>query len=80
MTLNTSFNSRAFLSTPHLFNGDRFELWKDKFKVFIQSFYIELWETIISCPFVPTQHVNDEVVDKPDFVWTMQDKRKFEIG
>lgn len=67
MTSNTDFNKMTFLNTHPPFNGNRFELWESIFKIFIQSFDIKLWETIINGLFIPTHQVNDEVVDKPDF-------------
>lgn len=69
----------TFLNTPSPFNGDRFELWKDKFKIFIQSFDLELWETIINGPFIPTHYTNGEVLDIPNFLWNEEEKRKFGI-
>lgn len=60
MTSNTSFNKRIFLNKSPPFNGDRFELWKTRFKI-------------------STHNNNFEVVDKPYFLWTVDDKRKFDI-
>lgn len=34
---------------------------------------------IIQCLFIPTHHINGEVVNKLDFLWTKEEKRKFEI-
>lgn len=76
MTLNTIFNKRSFLNTYPSFNGDRFELWKLRFKIFIQNFDFESWKTIINGLFIPTHHINREVVDKPNFIWTIMEKRK----
>lgn len=36
-------------------------------------------ETIVNNQFIPTHHVNGEFVDKPDFFWTIELKRNFEI-
>lgn len=79
MTSNDVLQKRSFLSTPPPFNGDRFKLLKARFKTFIQCFKFESWETITNGPFIPTYHINGEVVDKPDFLWTIKEKIKFEI-
>lgn len=47
--------------------------------MFIQSLDFELWLMIINNPFIHTHHINGEVVDKPDFLLTLEEKRKFEI-
>lgn len=71
MTSNTSFNNNTFLNTLSPFNYGRFELWKARFKIFIQKFSFELWETIINGHFIHTHFVNSEVIDKFDFPWTV---------
>lgn len=38
-----------------------------------------MWKTIINGLFIHVYHVNDEVVDKSDFLWTEEEKGKFEI-
>lgn len=79
MTSNTYFNKRTFLNTTPSFNCDGFELWKAWFKIFRQSFDLELWEIIINGLFIPTHRINGEVVDKLYFLWTEEEKSKFEI-
>lgn len=79
MTFNNFFNKISFQNTPPPFNGDRFELWKVRFKIFIHSFDFELWELITNGPFISTHHINEELIDKPDFLWTIEKKIKFEI-
>lgn len=79
MTFNTIFKKMTFLNTHAPFNGNMFELWKVRFKIYIQSFDLELWETIINSLFIPTHHINNEVVDKSDFLLTKEEKRKFKI-
>lgn len=68
MTSNASFYQRTLLNTPPLFNGDVFELWKDRFKILIQSFDLEFWETIVNGLFIPVHCINGEVVEKPNFL------------
>lgn len=38
-----------------------------------------MWETIVNDLFISTHQVNDEVVYKPNSLWTKEEKRKFEI-
>lgn len=33
----------------------------------------------MNCPFIPTYQIDGEVVDNPDSLWTVEEKRKFEI-
>lgn len=42
MISNIFFNNRCFLNTHLPFNGDKFKPWKARFKIFVQSFDIEL--------------------------------------
>lgn len=62
-----------------MFNGDVFELWEARFKIFIQIFDFELQGTIIYSTFIPTHYTNGEVVDKPNCFQTIEENRKFEI-
>lgn len=65
----TSIN-RSFLNPQPLFNSNKFELWQDRFRIFIQSIInYELWEIIINGLFIPTYLVIKKVVDKPDSFW-----------
>ena len=79
MTSNAFSNERSFLNTSQAFNGAIYELWKVRFKIFIQSIDLESWETLINGSFVPTNQLNREVVDKVDFLLVIEKKRKFEI-
>lgn len=71
-------NKRYFLNTPQPFNN--INLWKARFRIFIQIINCELWETIMNGPFIHAYQVNGEVVNKPYFLWTEEEKRKFEIN
>lgn len=62
-----------------MFNDARFEIWKAKFRIFIQSNSFELWETIINDVFIPTHQIDGEVVDKPDSLWTVKEKIKIKM-
>lgn len=76
MTSNTFSNKRSFLNTPPSFNGVIFELWKTRFKIFIQSIDIELWETLINDMFISIHQIDGEVADKSDSLWTVEENRK----
>lgn len=69
---NTFSNKKNFLNTPPSFNGDRFELWKARFKFFIQYIELEWWETIIKGSFLPTLQIDGKVVNKLGFLWTIE--------
>lgn len=64
MNFNIFLSKSSFLNTPPPFNGARFEIWKARSRILIQSISFELWETIINNPFIHTHRVNGEVVDK----------------
>lgn len=72
-------DKRYFLNTPSIFNDNRFDIWKTIFRIFLESINNKLWKTIFKCPFIPTHQINDEVVDKPNFLWTKEEKTKFKI-
>lgn len=56
-----------------------FERLKARFRIFIQSINSKLWEIIINNLFISTHQIHGEVVDKIDSLWTVEEKRKFEI-
>lgn len=76
---NTSYNKRTSLNALRPINDDRFDLWKTRFKIFIESINLELWEIIINDLFTLTRYINSEVVYKHVFLWTEVDKRKFKF-
>lgn len=65
-----------FLNTPQLLNKNRFDIWQDRFRFFIQSINHELWETMINGLFIPNHQVNGKLVDKPNSFWTKEENRK----
>lgn len=50
------------------------------FEIFIQSIDFEFWETLINMPFINIHQIDEEVLDKSYFLWTVEENRKFEIG
>lgn len=75
-----AFNTGHFMNTPSPFDCDRFELWKDRFEIFIKEIYFEVWNILINGLFIPTFSLNDKVVNKSDFHWTKEDKKKGKLG
>lgn len=69
----------SLLKTPPPFNSSRFELWQDRFRIFIQSVNHELCETITNGTFFPTYQVNGEVLNKHDSLLTKEEKIKFQL-
>lgn len=81
MTTNTSpFDNSLFINTPPPFDGDRFELWKARFEIFIKAYKFEMCDILNSGHFIPTFSFNDEAVNKHDFGWIKEDLRKFKLG
>lgn len=68
-----AFNMGHFMNTPSPFDGDRFE-------IFIKEIYFEVWDILINGLFIPTFTLNDKVVNKSDFHWTKEDKKKGKLG
>lgn len=57
-----------------------FELWKSRFKSFIEAIVFEIWDALINDLFIPIFFFNVDVVNKPPFHWSEEDKRKVQFG
>lgn len=77
MTSNTSFNTGTHLHRLMMicFSCENLDL-KSSFKILILNY----GKKVINGLFIPTQYVNGKVVDKPDFLWPKEDKRKLTIN
>lgn len=74
-----SSDKRYFINTLPHFSDSRFNIWKAMFVMFLQRINHEMWEIIVHEPFILTHQVNDEVLDKPNFLWSEELKRRHEI-
>lgn len=61
------------------FDGEMFDLWKARMKIFIEAYDFEMWDCVINGPFFPTNCINNKVVHKPYNLWTKSDKRKVKL-
>lgn len=50
-------DNRYFLNTLPLFNASRLDIWKYRFRMFLQIINYELSETIVNGMFIPTHQV-----------------------
>jgi len=58
------FAEGALIKRPHVFNGVKYQFWKVRTKIFIESADREIWYAILNCPFVPITIVDGIVVGK----------------
>lgn len=61
------------LNKPSSFNGEGYNLWREKMKVFIEGMNCGIWKIVKEGPFVPTHEVNGTVVDKLEKDWSKED-------
>ena len=68
------------MNRPPFFNGEGYGYWKDRMQFFLEGVDLDIWDAVENGPFVPTQSINDKVVDKPRSLWTEDDKRKVQYN
>lgn len=80
MTTNTfAFSMRLFMNIHPQFDDDNFELWKVIFKFLSKKLIFKIWDILINGPFIHTFSFTYEVVNKLDFNWIEEDKRKVKL-
>lgn len=82
MTSNTSFvfNNGIFVSTPPSFNGESFDIWKERIKIYFDSIDCDLLNFVLNGPFVLIHFINNEAIYKPIYIWTIEEKRNVLLG
>lgn len=55
-----TYDKRFHLNAPPLSNTSIFDIWKARFRIFLQSINHELWEAIVNVLFIPTHQENDK--------------------
>lgn len=71
MTSDTSsFNNGLLINSPPSFDGEIFDIWKERINIFVDVIDNDLWNFILDDPFVHIHFVNNEVVDKSNYLWT----------
>lgn len=48
--------------------------------IFFYSIDCDLWNFILECSSVLIHFINNEAVDKPNYIWTVKEKRKVHLG
>lgn len=61
---------------PPFFNGEKYYYWKNRMKAFVGAFDFDALSAIEEGPFVPTHKVNGLTIEKPEDLWTDDDKKK----
>lgn len=56
------------MNIPPSFYGERFDIWKERIKIFFYSIDFDLWNFILNGPFVLIYFINNELVDKPNYL------------
>jgi len=59
------FADDVSINGPPLFSGVNYPFWKVRMKVFIESLDCDVWDAIVSGPYMPKFVINGETVDKP---------------
>lgn len=64
------------INRPPNFNGEHYDFWKIRMRIFIESQDLEIWDAIENGPFIPS-HLSCGIVEtKPRSAWDNEDKRK----
>ena len=64
------------INRPPSFNGECYNFWKIRMKIFIESQDLDVWDAIENGPYVPFTEINDAKSAKPRAEWTDEDKKK----
>lgn len=73
----TSFQNVEGFSTirPPFFNGNDFNYWKARMRIYLQSVDYDLWDIVENGPYMPIKIVEKESMPKPRNEWDEHDKR-----
>lgn len=63
------------MNTPPSFDDERFTISKRRI-IFFDYVDFGLWNFVLESTFVPTHFVNNKVVDKPNYMQNVEEKRK----
>jgi len=58
------------------FNGECYDYWKIRMKIFIKSQDLDVWDAIQDGPYVPFTETNGAKLAKPRNEWSDEDKKK----
>lgn len=67
------------LNPSHDLDGESFDIWKERIQIFFYSIVSDKCSFILNGPFVHIHFVINEVVDKPNYLWTTYEKRKVKL-
>lgn len=67
------------INRPPCFDGENYDFWKIRMKIFIQSQDLDIWDAIENGPFIPSHLVNKVVTIKPRTAQDNEDKRKVQF-
>ena len=65
---------------PPLFNGENYNYWKARMKIFIQASDYTLCNIIVNGPYIPTHSINNLVTLKPENEWDDSDRRMSQLN
>ena len=72
---NSTCLERQSINHPPLFNGENYNYWKARMRIFIQASDYNLWNNFVNGPHIPTHSLNNIVTLKPECEWNNNDRR-----
>ena len=63
-----------------MFNGENYNYWKARMKIFIQASDYNLWSIIVNDPYISTHSINNIVTLKPENEWNDSDRRMAQLN
>ena len=65
------------MNRPPLFNGEKFDYWKDKMKAFFETQQLELWD-IVQSGYIPPTNALGVTIPRED--WNDEQKKRYQIN
>ena len=70
------FAEGVSIHRPPMFCGLKYQFWKIRMQIFIESINKGIWDAIVNGPYTPNCLVENKHVDKPWIEWTDEERRR----
>ena len=79
MAANQVLGEGASINRPPSFNGESYDFWKIRMRIFIEAQDLDIWNAIENGAYVPYDTIEGKEVIKKKEQWTTDDKRKVQF-
>ena len=63
------------INRPPTFNGESYDFWKIRMRIFIEAQDMDVWNAIEQGPYVPHDIIEGQMIIKKKEKWTLNDKQ-----